>query len=107
EECVSSNALETGCGLTIPAELDEGTELDDGTLERTLTDDAQEALESLEPMIDYSDPTIASAGYIGAVDVEAECTQGDESGTCTILFAPSLSSPSVVMTDPDLPVTWD
>lgn len=107
DECVSSSDLETGCGLAVPAELSDGTELEDGTLERTLTDDAQATLESLEPTISYSDPTIASGGYIGAVDVEAECTKGDQSGTCTILFAPSLSSPSVAMTDPDLPVTWD
>lgn len=107
DECVASTTLEAGCGLTLPEELDDGTVLEDDTIERSLSDDAQEALETMEPTLSYADPTVAEGSYIGAVDVKADCTQDDRSGTCELIFAPSIGTPSVTMTDPDLAVSWD
>lgn len=103
--CVSSKDLETGCGLSLPAKLDDGTKLKDGTVKRTLSSDAVRALEDLE--VTYLNGSVVVGDYIGAVDVEVGCTADGQSGTCEIFFAPSLGAPSVDMTDPDLEVLWD
>lgn len=107
EECVSSTTLEAGCGLDLPEELSDDTVLEDGTLERTLSDRAQESLESMEVTLSVADPTLAEGSHIGAVDVTARCSQGEVTGTCELVFAPALGAPSIAMTDPDLVVLWD
>ncbi|WP_440709171.1 hypothetical protein [Herbiconiux sp. YIM B11900] len=106
-ECLASTTLAAGCGLELPATLDDGTSLVDGTIKRTLSADGQTTLSSLEPTLSYDNPTLAQGDYIGSVDVTAQCSQGGASGTCDLIFAPSLGSPSVDMASDNLTVLWD
>lgn len=106
-ECLASTTLAAGCGLELPATLDDGTTLVDGSIKRTLSADGQTTLSSLEPTLSYDNPTLAQGDYIGSVDVTAQCSQGGASGTCNLIFAPSLGSPSVDMASENPTVLWD
>lgn len=106
DECVASTKLETGCGLSIPATLGDGTVLTDGTIERTLTDDAAQTLESMVPTLAYDNPAVAEGEFIGVVEVVAEGTQDGNEVRGDVIGPPTLGVPSINMTDPELTVTW-
>ncbi len=113
DACLASKDLVAGCGLDLEATLSNGT-VDDGTLTRTLTPEAEAALAVLEPRLEASRPSIATCGVIGGVTTTATGTVDGQRGTIEITegFAGlggtliSLKNPSVTMTDPALPVTW-
>lgn len=107
EACIASTTLDAGCGLAIPATLSDGTQLTDGTIQRTLPADTSTTLDSLEATLSYDNPTLAQGESIGGIDVTAQCTQGGASGTCNVLFGPGLGRPSVDMASPNPTVLWD
>ncbi|MBZ2199729.1 hypothetical protein [Occultella gossypii] len=106
--CVASTTLAAGCGIDLPDTI-QGTTVHEGTVSRSLSAEAQVTLDSLEADVDHNDPRIVSGEYIGAVDVEFDCTENGQSGRCELLFgsAGSLGSP-VVDFGADAPVVrWD
>jgi hypothetical protein len=105
--CIASTTLAAGCGLDLPSTLSDGTQLIDGTIKRTLTADATTTLGSLQATLSYKNPTLAQGDSIGAVDVTAQCSQNGATGTCDLIFAPSLGEPSVDMSSPNPTVLWD
>ncbi|MCS5497768.1 hypothetical protein NY547_11020 [Cnuibacter physcomitrellae] len=107
EGCIASTTLDAGCGLAIPATLSDGTQLTDGTIQRTLPADTSTTIDSLEVTLSYDNPTLAQGESIGGIDVSAQCTQGGQTGTCSVLFGPSLGRPSVDMASPNPTVLWD
>ena len=107
DACLASPNLAAGCGIDIPAVLSDGTQMKDGTLRRSLTADTQVKLESLEATLSYDVPTLARGDYIGGVQVEGDCTKNGASGTCSVLFGPSLGTPSVDMAAETPTVLWD
>ncbi len=108
EACLAQKTLDAGCGLAIPATLSDGTQMSDGTITRTLTADGSATLDSLEPTLSYDNPTLAQGDYIGGVEISGECTTSDgASGSCSVLFGPSLGAPSVDMASASPTVLWD
>ncbi len=107
DACIASPNLAAGCGIDIPAVLSDGTQMIEGTLRRSLTADTQVKLESLEATLSYDVPTLARGDYIGGLQVEGTCTQNGVSGTCSVLFGPSLGAPSVDMAAETPTVLWD
>ena len=107
DACVASKKLETGCGLSLEKELSDGTVLKDGTIERSLTSDAKQTIKTMKPTLSYDNWVLAQGEYIGGVDVVAEGTYEGEQVKGDIIFPPSLGTPSVDMTDPELTVMWD
>jgi len=105
--CVAATTLEAGCGLAVPGTLSDGTQLTDGTLTRSLSAETRAEIAALEPELDYSVPTLVSGGYLGSVDVTAQCTKDGQSGTCSVLFAPSLGTPSMNFGVKDPVIEWD
>lgn len=111
--CLASKNLGAGCGLDVEATMSNGT-VDDGTLTRTLTPEAEAALATLEPTLRTGNPSVATCGTIGGVTTTAQGTIDGRRGTIEITrgFAGlggtpiSLRNPSVTMTDPALSVTW-
>ncbi|WP_163542437.1 hypothetical protein [Occultella kanbiaonis] len=106
--CIASTTLAAGCGIDLPATI-QGTTVTEGTVSRTLSADAQMTLDSLEADVDYADPRIVSGEYIGAVDVEFDCTEDGQAGRCELLFgsAGSLGSPVVDFGADEPAVRWD
>lgn len=107
DSCVSSKKLKTGCGLTMDKRLSDGTVLTDGTLDRTLSSDAKQTIKTMKPTLSYGNWTLAQGEYIGTVDVVAEGKQDGDRVKGDVIFPPSLGTPSIDMTDPDLEVLWD
>jgi hypothetical protein len=106
-ECVASTTLAAGCGLELPDTLSDGTVLTDGTIVRTLSADASATIDSMVPTLSYDNPTLAEGEFIGGVSMTATCTQGGSSGTCSILFGPSLGRPVVDMGATSPVVVWE
>ena len=107
DECIASTTLAAGCGLELPGTLSDGTVLTEGTIVRTLSSDTILTLESLEPRLSYENPTLAQGDYIGGVTTTATCTKDGSTGSCTVLFGPTLGSPSVDMAAENPKVLWD
>jgi hypothetical protein len=107
DACIASTSLVAGCGLDLQPTLDDGTQLTDGTITRTLPADTITTLDSLEATLSYDNPTLAQGDYIGSIDVEAPCTQNGQTGVCSLLFGPSLGSPSIDMAAENPTVLWD
>ncbi|WP_114561531.1 hypothetical protein [Desertihabitans aurantiacus] len=109
EKCVASDELEAGCGLDLPATLEDGTKLEDGTIERSMPPDTKANLKSLQYELSSQNPTLVSTyDYLGSVDVTAgECeVDGRRMRDCQILFAPSFGTPTVDMAAEDPTVEW-
>ncbi|TAJ48299.1 MAG: hypothetical protein EPO52_09100 [Herbiconiux sp.] len=108
EACLAQKTLDAGCGLAIPATLSDGTQMADGSITRTLTADGSASLDSVEPTLSYDNPTLAQGDYIGGVEISGQCTTSDgATGSCSVLFGPSLGSPSVDMASANPTVLWD
>ena len=105
--CLASTTLAAGCGLELPATLDDGTQLTDGTIQRSITADASTTIDAMETTLSYDNPTLAQGEFIGAIEVTAECAQSGSSGTCSLLFGPSLGQPSIDMASANPTVLWD
>ncbi|MFF1571243.1 hypothetical protein ACFVWR_00725 [Leifsonia sp. NPDC058292] len=106
-ECLASKSLAAGCGLTVPETLSDGTKLVDGTLTRTLSADGQAKLASLAPVDSLTAPLNVRGESIGGVDTTAQCEKNGRSGTCSVLFGPSLGEPLVDFSADPLVVRWD
>ncbi|MFV0254440.1 MAG: hypothetical protein ACK5H2_14020 [Beutenbergiaceae bacterium] len=105
--CVASNELAPGCGLDLAPVLGDGTEVFEGTVARTLSTDAQAALDAMVPTLSSSNPTLARGESVGTVSAKAECRKGSQTGICDILPAFSTATPAIDMSDPDLTVLWE
>ncbi len=106
DACMASTTLAAGCGLDLPPSLTDGTQLTEGTITRTLPADTAATLDSLKVTLSYDNPTLAEGEYVGAIDVSAQCTQSGATGTCSVLFGPSLGQPSIDMASPNPTVVW-
>lgn len=107
EECLSSKELVAGCGLELPPTLSDGTELVDGTVERTLNSRARDALEVMEPSMGAADLPLVGGQFVGVVAVDVGCVTETQEGTCTLEGdLPALGQPFVDMSGEDLTVTW-
>lgn len=110
EACLASKALDAGCGLSLPATLDDGTQLHDGGVTRTQDAEARTQLQNITPKPGYSVPTVIQvSGYdMGTVTVKAECTKDGSSGVCDIWgFGLGFGDASMNLADDDPVVQWD
>lgn len=113
DACVAATTIEMDCAwLPMGSTLSDGTELIDGTVQRTLSPEAQTWLDGLDPALDPDDPALASVplpdiGTVGVTVFVHGMLNGREiSGTIDAVFP--FGSPTVNMSDPDnLTVTWD
>ncbi|MBF4572201.1 hypothetical protein ITJ64_06695 [Herbiconiux sp. VKM Ac-1786] len=107
DACIASTTLAAGCGLDLPATLDDGTQLTEGTISRSISADATVTIQNMVPTLSYDNPTLAQGEYIGSVSTSGQCTQNGATGTCDVLFGPSLGSPSIDMAAENPTVLWD
>ncbi|MEO6116363.1 MAG: hypothetical protein ABIP33_08270 [Pseudolysinimonas sp.] len=105
--CLASKALAAGCGLDLPATLSDGTQLEDGTVTRTLDGDGQSTLAGLKPSDFLTDVRKISSEYIGSVDTKATCTKDGRRGICSVFFGPGLGEATVDFTTDPPTVRWN
>ncbi|MDZ5078144.1 hypothetical protein [Nesterenkonia sp. HG001] len=109
EECVASNEKDAGCGLDMPDEIS-GAEVIDGSIERSLPSSDQQALEGLEPRLDWSNPNLVSTDYASiSVEVEYEARAGGSTDLYELWSGDPrwLGDPVVDMTAEELEITWE
>ncbi|GAB3190276.1 hypothetical protein [Nesterenkonia suensis] len=109
EACVTSNEKEAGCGLDMPDEIS-GAEVIEGSIERSLPSSEQQALESIEPRLDFSNPNLVTTDYVSiTIDVEYEGRAGGSTDLYELWTGDPrwLDDPVVDMTAEELEVTWE
>lgn len=107
DACVASTTLAAGCGLELQPTLSDGTQMAEGTIVRTLSADTITTLGSMVPKLSYDNPTLAQGEFLGGVTVAGTCTKNGATGSCSVLFGPSLGRPSVDMSAETPTVLWD
>ncbi|WP_203579422.1 hypothetical protein [Microbacterium hibisci] len=106
--CLASKNLSAGCGLDLPATLDDGTVLTEGTITRVPRAETQAELANLQPTDAYSDsPLQVRSQSIGSIETTAECQKDGASGTCTLFFGPALGPALVDFGQDPVAVLWD
>ncbi|GAA1317917.1 hypothetical protein [Brachybacterium tyrofermentans] len=107
DACIAQDTLKAGCGIgELPATTDDGYTLTDGTVKRTLPEDAQRTIDKMTATPSYDEPTFVEGEYIGTIDTKMECEKDGQKGTCEMWLGGGLGTPSVDMADPKHPVTW-
>ncbi len=122
DACVAATTIAMDCAwLPMASTLDNGTELVDGTIQRTLTPAAQTWLDELSPTLDTDDPALASVpqpdtatvgvtvfahGIYGGQEVSGPISSGTPDAPVEMVFP--FGRPTIDMSDPDnLAVVWD
>lgn len=107
DACIAQDTLKAGCGIgELPATTDDGYTLTEGTVKRTLPEDAQRTIDKMTATPGYDEPTFVEGEYIGTIDTTMDCEKDGQKGTCEMWMGGGLGTPSVDMADPKLPVTW-
>ncbi|WP_157975719.1 hypothetical protein [Brachybacterium sp. YJGR34] len=107
DECVAQKTLEAGCGMdAVPESSSDGWTMVEDTVSRTLPEESQRNIDTMEGTPEYDEPTYVRGESVGTVDTTIECTKDGQTGTCELFFGGAISVPSVDMADPELPVTW-
>lgn len=121
DACVAATTIAMDCAwLPMGTTLGNGTELVDGTVQRTLTAQAQAWLDALDPVLDADDPALASVpqpdistvgvtvfahGILNGQDVSGPVSSGTPDAPVDMVFP--FGRPTVDLSDPDnLTVTW-
>lgn len=107
DDCLAQTTLEGGCGMgTIPATTSDGWSVTEDTVRRTLPEDTQRAIDTMEATPSYDEPTYVEGEVVGTVDTKMDCTKDGQAGICEMWLGGGMSTPHVDMADPELPVTW-
>ena len=105
--CLKQTTLEAGCGIgTLPATTTDGWTLTEDTVRRSLSEEGRRTIEKMEATPRYDEPTFVEGEHIGTVSTEMDCTKDGQQGICEMILGGGMSTPSVDMADPELPVTW-
>lgn len=107
DACLEKDTLEGGCGMgEVPEKSSDGWTMKDGTVKRSITEETQRAIDTMEATPSYDEPTYVRGESVGSVETTIECTKDGQSGTCELWLGGGIGVPSVDMADPELPVTW-
>lgn len=108
EACLASTSLDAGCGLGVTSAVSGDATLVDGTVMRTISDEAWAEIDAMEPS-PGSESVLAQRGeHVGSVTFVADWTSPTlGSGREEIYGGPWLGTPTVDFGDPELPVSWD
>ncbi|MGO1592316.1 MAG: hypothetical protein ACTH1Z_10070 [Ancrocorticia sp.] len=106
-ECLALTTLSTPCGMDVSGTFANGEKAVDGTVERTLTEKGDAALDSLEVELDPDKPAHASSRTFIDVSVETDVTKGDGSWRVSVMTGAGVLLPTVDLTAENLSVTWE
>lgn len=105
--CLEETSLEGGCGMgAVPETSSDGWTMTEGTVKRSISEDTQRTIDTMEASSSYDEPTYVEGQSVGSVETTIECTKDGQSGVCELWLGGGMSIPHVDMADPELPVTW-
>jgi len=107
EECVAMKSFTTPCGMDV-TDIDlQGYKAVDDSVTRTITSEGQQALDELEPQVDYSALTVVSTYDIVDVEMTLQGEKDGETAEFDVWFGGYLDTPSVDFAEETPTVTWD
>lgn len=107
DDCIAQTTLEGGCGMgTVPATTSDGWAVTEDSVRRSLPEDTQRNIDTMEATSSYDEPTYVEGEVVGTVDTEMDCTKDGQAGICEMWLGGGMPIPHVDMADPELPVTW-
>ncbi|SLN04991.1 hypothetical protein FM106_29390 [Brachybacterium faecium] len=107
DACLTETTLAAGCGMTpVPETSNDGWTMVEDTVQRSISEDTQRTIDTMEGTPSYDEPTYVEGSSIGTVETTIECTKDDQKGTCELWLGGGMGRPHVDMSDPELPVTW-
>lgn len=107
DACLTETTLAAGCGMTpVPETSNDGWTMVEDTVQRSISEDTQRTIDTMEGIPSYDEPTYVEGSSIGTVETTIECTKDDQKGTCELWLGGGMGRPHVDMSDPELPVTW-
>lgn len=105
--CIAQTTLEAGCGIgAIPATTSDGWTITEDTVRRSLPEDTQRTIDTMEASSSSDEPTYVEGEVVGSVNTEMDCTKDGQAGICEMWLGGGMSVPHVDMADPEFPVTW-
>ena len=112
QACLASTAIDPGCGAALPAVLDNGEQLRDGTISRTQGAEARAQMQDVTPKPGEHLITVitASGATMGKLSIIADCNQGGTWQRCELQGHGNgmyFGDPSINLNDPNLTVQWD
>ena len=107
QACLEQTTLEAGCGMTpVPTTSDDGWTMVENTVERSISEDTQRTIDTMEATPSSDEPTYVEGTSVGSVTTTIECTKDGQKGRCEMWLGGGMGIPNVDMADPELPVTW-
>ena len=107
QACLEQTTLEAGCGMTpVPTTSDDGWTMVENTVERSISEDTQRTIDTMEATPSSDEPTYVEGTSVGSVTTTIECTKDGQKGRCEMWLGGGMGIPNVAMADPELPVTW-
>ncbi|ATG54660.1 hypothetical protein CFK41_07690 [Brachybacterium ginsengisoli] len=107
DDCLEKTTPEAGCGIApLATTTSDGWTMVEGTVKRSISEDSQHTIDTMEATPAVDDPTSVEGSSIGTVETSFECTKDGQRDTCDLWFGGDTGIPRVDLADPDLPVTW-
>lgn len=107
DACLAETTLQAGCGIgEVPKTSSDGWTMVEGTVKRSISEDTQRTIDTMEGTPARDEPTYVEGSSIGSVETTIECTKDGQEGICELWLGGGMGIPHVDMADPELPVTW-
>ena len=90
----------------VPTTSDDGWTMVENTVERSISEDTQRTIDTMEATPSSDEPTYVEGTSVGSVTTTIECTKDGQKGRCEMWLGGGMGIPNVDMADPELPVTW-
>ncbi len=108
ESCIAEKTLVSSCGMDVPATLDGGETVEDGTVTRTLDDSEWRGVDSMDLDFDYDNPLLITTWESFYPELTATCTDtSGQTGLCDIWSFGGSKSPVIDISGDDLVVKWE
>ena len=108
ESCLAEKTLVSSCGMDVPATLDGGETVADGTVTRTLESADWGDIDTMDLEFDYKNPLLITTWESFYPDLTATCTDtSGQTGTCDIWSFGGSKNPTIDISNPTIDISGD
>ncbi|WP_299303875.1 hypothetical protein [uncultured Brachybacterium sp.] len=84
----------------VPETSSDGWTMVEGMVKRSISEDTQRTLDTMEAAPSYDEPTDVQGSSVGSVETTIDCTKDGQNGVCEMWLGGGMSIPHVDMADP-------
>ena len=107
ESCLAEKTLASSCGMDVPATLDGGETVAEGSVTRTLEDRDWSDLETMDLEFDYDNPLLVTTWQSFYPDITATCTDtSGQTGACEIWSFGGSKNPNADISGEKIVIKW-